>query len=147
MWIVSILIAQLAGFVGSFFTVSSVNSWYLTINKPSFNPPSFVFGPVWITLYTLMGIASYLIFKEKANGLVAVYLVHLVFNSFWSIVFFGWQRPDLAFGVIVVLLSLIVYLTIKFYAVKPLASYLMIPYLLWVSFASVLNFSIWRLNL
>lgn len=146
MWLVSIILAQLAGFVGSLATTPNIDSWYQYLNKPWFNPPNWLFGPVWILLYTLMGIASYLIYTKKAHGLVVVYLVHLAINSLWSIVFFGWQRLDVAFGVILVLLSMIIFLVIKFYVVRPLASYLMIPYLLWVSFATVLNYSIWKLN-
>jgi translocator protein len=142
----SIFVAQLAGLVGSFFTVSSVNSWYLTINKPSWNPPGFIFGPVWISLYTLMGVASYLVWKKKEKKLINIYLIHLVLNSLWSILFFGAQRLDLALIEILVLLLLIGYLTIKFFKVKKLAGVLMIPYLLWVSFATFLNFTIWSLN-
>ncbi|MFA6605337.1 MAG: TspO/MBR family protein, partial [Patescibacteria group bacterium] len=121
------------------------------LNKPSFNPPSWIFGPVWTTLYILMGIALYLIWQEglkKAfvkNSFI-LFIVNLVLNSLWSITFFGLQNPALAFLVIVLLWITILVLIIRFYRINKLASYLLIPYLLWVSFASVLNFSIWQLN-
>ena len=146
MWLVFVLVAQLAGIIGSFFTMDAVKTWYLVINKPSWNPPSFIFGPVWITLYTLMGIASYLVWKKKEKKLIGIYGLHLALNSLWSILFFGMKRFDLALIEILVLLVMIAYLSIKFYKVRNLAGVLLIPYLLWVSFASVLNFTIWSLN-
>ncbi|MFC1627349.1 TspO/MBR family protein [Patescibacteria group bacterium] len=147
----SILIAQLAGLVGSFFTVSSVKSWYLTINKPSWNPPGWLFGPVWITLYTLMGIASYLVWQKRdvnsnVKAALAVYGVHLAMNALWSILFFGLKNPGLAFIEILGLLFFIVLTMVMFYKVKPVTFWFLLPYLLWVSFASALNFTIWRLN-
>jgi benzodiazapine receptor len=147
----SILISQLAGFIGSFATASSVSTWYVTLNKPVFNPPSFVFAPVWLTLYTLMGISLYLIWrkgykKKKVKKLVQFFLLHLVFNTLWSIVFFGLQNLLGALVVIIILWMMIAYLIKSFYQINKTASYLLIPYLLWVSFASLLNFSLWWLN-
>lgn len=149
--LIFVLISQLAGVVGSFFTASKIPSWYATLNKPSFNPPGWIFGPVWITLYTMMGIASYLVWQKRGDTSLAkislvVFFVHLVFNALWSIIFFGLQNPMLAFFEIVVLWMMIVSLIIMFYQIDKRAAYLLIPYLLWVSFASVLNFFIWRLN-
>lgn len=151
MWLVSIVIAQLAGIVGSFFTANSVKSWYLTINKPSWNPPSFVFGPVWISLYTLMGVASYLIWQKRGvnqnvKAALVVYGVHLVLNALWSILFFGLRNPGIAFLEIIGLLFFIVLTMVMFYKIRPITLWLLLPYLTWVSFASFLNFTIWRLN-
>ncbi|MFA6307731.1 MAG: TspO/MBR family protein [Patescibacteria group bacterium] len=147
----AILMSLAAGAIGSAFTFTGIDSWYQYLNKPSFNPPSWIFGPVWTTLYILMGIALYLIWQEglkKAfvkNSFI-LFIVNLVLNSLWSITFFGLQNPALAFLVIVLLWITILVLIIRFYRINKLASYLLIPYLLWVSFASVLNFSIWQLN-
>lgn len=149
--IISILICQLAGIIGSFFTVSSVGTWYTTVDKPIFNPPGWVFGPVWITLYTLMGIALYLVWqkgynKQKIKQAVWLFLIHLVVNSLWSIIFFGWQQIWLAFVWIILLWILIVWCMWWFYKIDKRAFYLLVPYLLWVSFASILNFSLGLLN-
>lgn len=146
-----ILISQLAGVVGSFFTAPAISTWYSTLNKPSFNPPSWVFGPAWITLYTLMGIASYLIWQKRGESSLAktaliIFFVHLVFNALWSIIFFGFHSPMWAFVEIVFLWAMILSLIVIFYKIDRRAAYLLVPYILWVSFASVLNFSIWRLN-
>lgn len=146
-----ILISQLAGVVGSFFTAPAISTWYSTLNKPSFNPPSWVFGPAWITLYTLMGIASYLIWQKRGdNSLVKtaliIFFIHLVFNALWSVIFFGLHSPMWAFVEILFLWAMILLLIIIFYKIDRRAAYLLVPYILWVSFASILNFSIWRLN-
>ena len=151
MWLVSIAIAQLAGLVGSIFTLYSVKGWYLTINKPSWNPPSWIFGPVWISHYTLMGIASYLVWQKRDLGqpvksALVIYGIHLVLNALWSIIFFGLKMPGLAFIEILGLLFFIVLTMVMFYKIRPAAFWLLFPYWLWVSFASVLNFTIWRLN-
>ncbi len=151
MWIVSILIAQLAGLLGSFFTVASVNSWYLTINKPSWNPPGWLFGPVWISLYTLMGIAAYLVWQKRNSGqsikaALVIYGIHLILNALWSIIFFGLKNPGLALVEIMGLLFFIVLTMVLFYKIRPVTFLLLLPYLLWTSFATFLNFIIWRLN-
>lgn len=148
--IVSILIAQAAGAIGSFFTASSVRTWYETITKPAWNPPSWVFGPVWITLYTLMGIAAWLVWTARdvpgAKFALGVYGVHLICNALWSILFFGLKNPGLALIEIVILLALILYTTVLFWKINPVAGALMVPYILWVSFATYLNYAIWQLN-
>ena len=151
MWIVSILIAQLAGVVGSFFTMPSVAGWYQTINKPSWNPPGWLFGPVWISLYTLMGIAAYLVWQKRDLGqavksALIVYGIQLALNSLWSILFFGLKNPGLALAEILVLLAMIVVTMILFYKIRPVTLWLLLPYVLWVSFASFLNYTIWSLN-
>lgn len=147
-----IIASQMAGIIGSFFTVTSIESWYQTVNKPVFNPPNWIFGPVWITLYTLMGIAAYLVWREWGTNTVAKYatilfFVHLVFNALWSILFFGLENPMLAFFEIIVLWLMIAVLMYMYYGINKTAFYLLVPYILWVSFASVLNFYIWRLNI
>ncbi len=148
--ILSIGICLGAGVLGSFFTVSSIPTWYVTLNKPIFSPPNWVFGPVWTILYVLMGISLYLILstKEKVNRQKAVitFAIQLILNATWSIIFFGLKNPTLALVNIVALWVAII-LTIKaFYKINKLAAYLLIPYLLWVTFASSLNLMIVLLN-
>lgn len=144
-------ISQLAGIVGSVFTTSEIADWYVFLSKPAFNPPNWLFGPVWITLYTLMGISLYLVwFKgyKEANikQAVNIFLVHLAVNSLWSIVFFGLHYLGWAFVIIITLWLMILYLIKLFWDINKTAAYLLIPYILWVSFASLLNYSIWMLN-
>nr|WP_299339883.1 TspO/MBR family protein [Allomuricauda sp.] len=149
--VVAIVICLLIGFLSSFATQSSVNTWYTTLNKPSFNPPNEIFAPVWTVLYILMGIAAGIVWSKGFHHIwVKTALYHfgfqLLFNALWSIVFFGFQSPLWALLVILVLLTLII-LTIKWFrVVSKLAALLLIPYLLWVGFATVLNFKIWQLN-
>lgn len=149
--ILFVLISQLAGIIGSIFTSPAIPNWYAMLNKPVFNPPSWIFGPVWVSLYTLMGIAAWLVWKNWSKSSLAkiavvLFFIHLVFNSLWSILFFGLQNPLLAFVEIIFLWILILILIFLFYKIDKRAAYLMVPYLLWVSFATVLNFYIWRLN-
>jgi benzodiazapine receptor len=149
--IVSIAICQMAGIIGSFFTVSSVSTWYQTLNKPFFNPPGWLFGPVWIILYLLMGISLYIVWnkgvKSKQSKIaVTLFGAQLVLNSLWSIIFFGLKSPLFAFIEIIVLWIAIVSTIIYFYRISKTASYLLLPYIIWVSFASVLNFFIYYLN-
>ncbi len=155
--IIAILTAQAAGIIGSVFTASSVKGWYATLIKPAWNPPSWLFGPVWTTLYTLMGIASYLIWSSYAKAAdgqakgqiklaLIIYGIQLGLNALWSILFFGLKKPGLAFAEIIVLLIFIAITTVLFWRIRPLAGALMIPYIAWVSFASYLNFALWRLN-
>lgn len=148
--IIAILIAQIIGGMGAFFTMQSVNDWYLTLLKPSWNPPSWVFGPVWSLLYTMMGVASFLIWKKRADYKVfkplVIYGIHLAFNLLWSVLFFGLQSVGFAF-IEIMLLWLLIIITIKeFFKVDKYAAYLLIPYLLWVTFAALLNLTIWTLN-
>jgi tryptophan-rich sensory protein len=144
----SIIICQLAGIIGSIFTVSSVSSWYATLNKPFFNPPSWVFGPVWTLLYLLMGISLYLIWnnKKRTKKALLIFGIQLILNSLWSILFFGLQSPLLAFIEIIFLWSAILLSIIYFYRISKVAAYLLVPYILWVSFAAILNLSIFILN-
>jgi len=142
--ILSIGICLGAGILGSFFTVSSIPNWYVTLNKPFFSPPNWVFGPVWTILYILMGYSLYLVWKKKK--VPSVFWLQLILNASWSIIFFGMKNPGLAL-IDIALLWVAIVLTIKsFYKISKSAAYLLIPYLLWVSFASILNISIWLLN-
>ncbi len=148
---ISILIPLLVGFLSSYL-VGNTYETFESLNKPSFAPPASVFGPVWTVLYILMGIASYRIWmygtenKEVSRALM-YYGLQLMFNFLWTIIFFGLELRGFAYIEILILLLLIIITTIKFYRIDKTAGYLMIPYLLWVSFASLLNLSIWLLNL
>lgn len=148
--VLAIIICQLAGVIGSVFTTPAIPTWYASLAKPAFNPPSWLFAPVWTLLYTLMGIALYLLWRKRqeklTKNLLIVFLVHLVFNASWSVVFFGLHNIWLAFANIVIIWLFIVYLIVKAWPYEQWVSYLLIPYLLWVSFASVLNLSIGVLN-
>ncbi|WP_421810190.1 TspO/MBR family protein [Flagellimonas sp.] len=148
---ISVAVCLLIGFLSGFATQSSVNEWYTTLNKPSFTPPNELFAPVWTVLYVLMGVAAGVVWSKGYHHIwVKTALYHfvfqLLFNALWSIVFFGLKNPLLALLVILVLLTLIM-LTIKWFKVvsKP-AAILMVPYLLWVGFAAVLNYKVWELN-
>lgn len=132
------------GLLGSFFTASSIPTWYGTLNKPEFSPPNWVFAPVWTTLYFLMGISLYLIWLKKRIPLV--FWIQLFLNFLWSIIFFGFKNPGLAL-VDILALWITILLTIKaFSKINNLAGKLLWPYLAWVSFATYLNFSIWIIN-
>ncbi|MES2014685.1 MAG: TspO/MBR family protein [Patescibacteria group bacterium] len=149
--VVSLLLVYGAAFLGTYFTVGAIDSWYATLVRPTFAPPNWIFAPVWTLLYALMAIAAWRVYgKWKTNRTVgmtlAVYVVHLAINTLWSIVFFGFHSPLMAFGVIAILWALIIYLTLRFYAIDHIAGILFIPYLLWVSFAAYLNLSIVLLN-
>ena len=145
--LISILLPFLASGIGGLFTASSVSSWYVTLNKPSFNPPSWVFGPVWTILYLLMGISLYLVWSKKFSKPAFIFFgVQLFLNALWSILFFGIKSPLFAFIGITLLWTAIFITIIYFYKLNKLSSYLLIPYILWVSFAAVLNFAIFLLN-
>ena len=148
--IVSLALPQLAGIIGSLFTVKSIPTWYAALNKPAFNPPNWIFGPVWISLYILMGISFYIVWiksdSSNFNLLLTVFIFQLTLNALWSIIFFGLKSPGFALPEIVFLWVSILLCIIYFFPVSKFASILLVPYILWVSFASVLNFYIWKLN-
>lgn len=148
--ILSILIAEGAGIIGAVFTVSSVKGWYLTLAKPAWTPPSWVFGPVWMTLYALMGIAAALVWNQKglpgAKLALWVYGIQLALNALWSVLFFGLKHPGVALVEIMILSVFIIATTVLFWKLNTGAGALMLPYLAWVLFATYLNFAIWRLN-
>ena len=142
-------ISLAAGFLGSFATMDSINGWYATQVRPSWTPPNWVFAPVWTTLYVLMGVAAYLVSCSKKVGkylALWLFLAHLLVNTFWSIAFFGMHEVLLATIVILVLLGLIVALMKLYWSHSKLATYLMIPYLLWVSYATTLTIGFLVLN-
>jgi tryptophan-rich sensory protein len=142
---------QLAGVVGAVFTRSAIPAWYAYLKKPSFTPPNWLFGPAWITLYLLMAIAAYLVWQKgwQAPGVhqaLAFFLIQLLLNILWSPVFFGWRSP-LGGMIVIVLLWLAIVATIFFFSkISEPAAWLLLPYLLWVSYASALNISIYFLN-
>ena len=149
--VVSILLCQFAGLIGSVFTASSLENWYLFLEKPAFNPPAWVFFPAWVTLYTLMGISLYLVWEkglqeqEVKKGMF-IFGIQLGLNALWSILFFGLKSPYYAFVEIVLLWFAILLTILKFRKISKTASYLLFPYILWVSFAMLLNYYIWILN-
>ena len=145
-----ITLPLLIGGISGFATATSINDWYVHINKPSFNPPNYLFGPVWTTLYILMGISFYMILQSTASELrkkaIAIFCIQLFLNFFWSFIFFKFQLLGLAFIEIILMWVSILTMIIIFFEINRKAALLQIPYLLWVSFASVLNGSIWLLN-
>lgn len=149
--LVSIVLCQGAGIIGSFFTTPNIPTWYKNLIKPVFAPPNWLFAPVWTLLFLLMGVALFLVWKRgwqnpRARVAMIVFFIHLAVNILWSAVFFGLRSPIAGFFVIIALWLLIVLTIIYFSNVSKLAGILFIPYLVWVSFASVLNFMIYRLN-
>lgn len=147
--ILAIAICQLAGIIGALFTSPAIKTWYSTLVLPVLNPPSWIFGPVWTLLYLLMGIAAYLVWqqgKKKRSIPIKVFALQLFLNSIWSILFFGLQKPGLALIDILTLLISIVWTMVLFFKISKPAAYLLVPYILWVSFATYLNYSIWILN-
>ena len=140
-----------AGGLGSIATASSVSTWYRELNKPSWNPPSWVFGPVWTTLYVMMGVAAWLVWREgwktpRVRVALGLFGAQLVFNVLWSVIFFGLRLPGWALVEITALWGLIVATTVSFFRVNVIGGLLLVPYLLWVTFATGLNGAIWWLN-
>jgi tryptophan-rich sensory protein len=147
--LLSIALCESVGLSGGLITASSVSTWYTTLRKPSINPPSWVFGPVWTTLYALMGIAVTMVAEKRKKGTTSAIILfgsQLMLNFLWTLLFFGLRSPFAAFIEIIVLYVFILLTTITFWRVSKKSALLMIPYLLWVSFAFVLNFKVWRLN-
>jgi translocator protein len=133
------------------FTIEAIPAWYSSLNKPSFTPPDWLFGPVWIILYLLMGVSLFIIWKEELKNkevrtAFLIFILQLIFNAVWSIIFFGAHSIAGGLVVIVILWILILVTILKFMKISRIAGILLIPYLLWVSFAMVLNFSIFNLN-
>ena len=140
-----------AGGLGAVVTTPEIDGWYKTLEKPLWNPPDYVFGPVWTTLYAMMAIAAWMVWKPAGFKAAAMPLtlfgMQLALNVVWSWVFFGIHRPGWAFAEILILWLAIVVTSVSFFRYSKIAGWLMAPYLAWVSFASVLNFTIWRLNI
>lgn len=150
-FILAIAVCQAAGLIGSLFTTHSIPTWYASLQKPSFAPPNWLFAPVWTTLFVLMGISLYLVWqKGLKNKLVKkallIFGAQLLLNIFWSFLFFGLKSPFYAFIEIVVLWVAIGLVIFKFYKISRNAALLLLPYIVWVSFAAILNYSIWILN-
>jgi tryptophan-rich sensory protein len=148
--IICVALCLAAGGIGAFFT--ETGQWYQELEKPVFNPPSWVFGPVWTTLYILIGIAAGLVWSEKFSKnehrkrAMRWFWIQLVINTLWSFSFFGLKNPLVGLINIILLLVAILITTRLFFSINKLSGWLMIPYILWVSYATVLNFSIWSLN-
>ncbi len=150
-FVVALALPQIAGGIGALFTYEAIPSWYATLMRPLFAPPNWIFGPVWTTLFILMGIAAFIVWKkgwEKPAVQVALstFGFQLVLNTFWSILFFGLQSPGLALFEIVLLWCAIAANIVAFWRVSRLAGLLLLPYIAWVSFAAYLNYMIWMLN-
>lgn len=145
-----IISAQLAGIIGSLFAAPNIETWYVFLKKPFFAPPNWLFAPAWITLYTLMGIAVFLVWQKRqspgARTALYFYCGQLLFNALWPVIFFGLQNPFLGFLAIIVLWILIAVTMVKFWKIERPAGLLFVPYILWVSFAAILNLAIWQLN-
>ena len=149
--ILAIILCQFAGIVGSIATMPAIPTLYASLVKPSFNPPSWIFGPVWTILYTLMGISLYLVWqkginKKEVKMAVKFFYLQLVFNSFWSIIFFGLKNIFGALIEISILVILIGFVIYKFYKINRKAAFLLVPYFLWSSFATFLTYNVWLLN-
>ncbi|CAN5358617.1 TspO/MBR family protein [soil metagenome] len=149
--IIAVVVCLAIGSLSGLATMDAIDGWYATINKPSFNPPNWVFGPAWTLLYILMGIAAGLVWKagwerKEVRTALAVFGVQLLLNGLWSIIFFTLESPIWALVEILVLLMFIVLTIILFRHINTAAAYLLVPYLLWVSFATVLTASILYLN-
>jgi tryptophan-rich sensory protein len=149
--ITSLLVPLLAGFIGSLFTVTGPGTWYASLTKPFFNPPDWLFAPAWTLLFILMGVALFLICRrgrreEEVISSLKLFFIQLSFNIIWSYFFFTLQNPRLAFFEIIALWLAIVANILAFRKIDRRAAYLLFSYLLWVSFAACLNYSIWRLN-
>lgn len=147
-----VAICLAVGYVSGVVTRDAITTWYVTIEKPSFNPPNAIFAPVWTTLYVLMGIAAGLVWqqmgtkKEEVRTGLIFFFLQLALNAIWSLLFFGLKNPLLALIEIIILLLMIYETFIKFNKLNKFAGYMFIPYLLWVSFATILNGAIWWLN-
>jgi benzodiazapine receptor len=136
--------------VGGIATATSVHSWYLTLNKPSWSPPNWIFGPVWSLLFVLMAVATWRVWKidssKAARRTVTLYSAQLTLNALWSVLFFGLRRPDYALIDVIALLALLLFILLRFWRSDRGAAALWVPYVAWVGFAAVLNLAIWQLN-
>jgi benzodiazapine receptor len=147
--IISILICILAGVIGSVFTTPSIPTWYAGLNKPSFSPPNWAFAPIWTTLYILMGVSLYIVIMKsvkKVKTQIAAFGIQLALNVIWSLLFFGLKSPSYAFAEIIALWMSIAVTIVSFYKVSKGAAALLVPYILWVSIATLLNYYILILN-
>jgi benzodiazapine receptor len=149
--VASIILCQVAGFLGSLFTTPAIPTWYKTLNKPSFTPPNWIFSPVWISLFLLMGISLFMVWRRqdhpKFKTALFFFFVQLILNILWSVSFFGLKSPFLGLIDIILLWIAILLTILNFLKVSKIGGLLLVPYLIWVSFATLLNFFLWILNL
>jgi benzodiazapine receptor len=147
---VFVLICFAAAGLGGLVTASNIPNWYAGIAKPTWNPPNWIFGPVWSCLYLMMAVSAWLVWRQaglaRAKLPLALFAIQLALNSLWSVLFFGLHSPGMAAVEIVILWLAIVATMVAFFRCSKIAGWLLVPYLAWVSFAAVLNFTIWRLN-
>jgi len=154
--VASLVVCFLAGAIGSIFTMPAIPTWYATLAKPSFAPPNWLFGPAWTTLYILMAISLYIVWveydkrefrrRDAIKPALMAFGAQLVLNAVWSFLFFGLKSPLFGLiGIIAVWLAIVVTM-IKFWKVSKNATWLLVPYILWVSFATIVNFAVWQLN-
>lgn len=149
--IIAIGVSEAAGLIGMLFTADTVTTWYPALTQPVLTPPNWLFGPVWVILYALMGVAAFLVWRAGIHShtvriALLAFGVQLILNAAWSVLFFGLQSPGLALIEIVLLWCAIVWTLFAFARVSRTAAYLLLPYLLWTSFAVYLNAGIWLLN-
>jgi len=149
--IIAIAIPLIVGGTSGFFTATGVESWYQTIARPTWNPPGWLFGPVWTTLYVMMGISLFLVWKEDTSVelkkiAIALFTVQLVLNFFWSFIFFNQHQIGWALVEIIAMWVFILLTIFAFAQVNKAAAWLLVPYISWVSFATILNYTIWQLN-
>jgi tryptophan-rich sensory protein len=148
--IYAVLLSHIAGALGAMVTVSEIPGWYATLAKPWFTPPSWIFAPVWFLLYTLMGCAAFLVWEQRrriyARTALILFMIQLGLNALWSVFFFGMHDVGLALMGSAVLWIMIAYTIRSFEKINTMAAWLLAPYFLWVSFATLLTYSIWSLN-
>jgi len=149
--IISIVACQCAGLIGSAFTTPAIPTWYAALEKPPFTPPNWLFAPAWITLYLLMGISASIVWQKgvdtpRVRTALIIFLIQLILNALWSVVFFGLESPLYGVIVIAVLWIAIVSTIVKFFRISTLAGALLLPYIGWVTFAAALNVSVFMLN-
>lgn len=145
----AIAVCEIVGIAGSLFTAPAIPNWYATLQKPALNPPAWIFGPVWVTLYALMGVSLWLVWKSNSSEkkkAIWLFVVQLALNAIWSPIFFGFNSVGNALTIIVLLWAAIVLTILIFKKISKTAAWLLVPYILWVSFAMYLNFAIWILN-
>jgi tryptophan-rich sensory protein len=146
-----VLLCQLTGLIGSVFTRSGLEPWYASLEKPAYNPPDWLFGPVWAVLYTLMGIAVFLVSRKygerpRAAAAVRLFILHLFFNASFSFSFFYLESTLMGLINILIVLAFIVVLLFRFFRISKTAGWLLVPYLLWVVYATAANAGLWILN-
>ncbi len=150
----AIVTCELVGLAGTPFTIAGIHTWYSGLHKPMLNPPSWVFGPVWTVLYLLMGISLFLVWNKKTSGSIKItqllgiqmFILQLCLNFFWSLIFFTWHQSFFALWELAVLWMTIMVCIIVFFKISKASAYILIPYLLWVTFAGYLNYNVWILN-